>query len=32
MRILLVEDVADLADAVRAHLAALGYQVEWCAD
>jgi two-component system, OmpR family, response regulator TctD len=32
MRILLVEDVADLADAVRAHLASLGYGVEWCAD
>jgi two-component system, OmpR family, response regulator TctD len=32
MRILLVEDVADLADAVRAHLTSLGYEVEWCAD
>jgi two-component system, OmpR family, response regulator TctD len=32
MRILLVEDVADLADAVRAHLVSLGYSVEWCAD
>jgi two-component system, OmpR family, response regulator TctD len=32
MRILLVEDVADLADAVRAHLLSLGYTVEWCAD
>jgi two-component system, OmpR family, response regulator TctD len=32
MRILLVEDVVDLADAVRAHLSSLGYVVEWCAD
>lgn len=32
MRILLVEDVADLADAVRAHLSVLGYDVVWCAD
>jgi two-component system, OmpR family, response regulator TctD len=32
MRILLVEDVADLADAVRAHLAAMGHEVVWCAD
>ncbi len=32
MRILLVEDVIDLADAVRAHLTSLGYAVEWCAD
>jgi two-component system, OmpR family, response regulator TctD len=32
MRILLVEDVADLADAVRAHLTSLGYAVEWCAN
>jgi two-component system, OmpR family, response regulator TctD len=32
MRILLVEDVVDLADAVRAHLTALGYAVEWRAD
>jgi two-component system, OmpR family, response regulator TctD len=32
MRILLVEDVADLADAVCAHLASIGYTVEWCAD
>jgi two-component system, OmpR family, response regulator TctD len=30
MRILLVEDVADLADAVRAHLTGLGYEVQWC--
>ncbi len=32
MRILLVEDVADLADAVSAHLTSLGHVVEWCAD
>jgi two-component system, OmpR family, response regulator TctD len=32
MRILLVEDVADLADAVRSHLMSLGYAVEVCAD
>ncbi len=32
MRILLVEDVVDLADAVRAHLTSLGYAVDWCAD
>lgn len=32
MRILLVEDVVDLADAVAAHLRALGHEVEWCAD
>jgi two-component system, OmpR family, response regulator TctD len=32
MRILLVEDVPDLADAVKAHLSALGYDVAWCAD
>ncbi len=32
MRILLVEDIVDLADAVRTHLASLGYAVDWCAD
>ncbi len=32
MRILLVEDIVDLADAVRAHLSSLGYAVEWLAD
>ncbi len=32
MRILLVEDIVDLADAVRVHLSALGYIVEWLAD
>ncbi len=32
MRILLVEDVVDLADAVRTHLVSLGYAVDWCAD
>ncbi len=32
MRILLVEDVVDLADAVRTHLVSLGYVVDWCAD
>jgi two-component system, OmpR family, response regulator TctD len=32
MRILLIEDVADLADAVRAHLVSLGYHVDWCAN
>jgi two-component system, OmpR family, response regulator TctD len=32
MRILLVEDVVDLADAVSAHLTSIGHTVEWCAD
>ena len=32
MRILLVEDVPDLADAVQAHLISLGYHVEWCSN
>jgi two-component system, OmpR family, response regulator TctD len=32
VNILLVEDVADLADAVRAHLTGLGYVVQWCAN
>jgi two-component system, OmpR family, response regulator TctD len=32
VRILLVEDFVDLADAVRAHLVNLGYVVQWCPD